>query len=156
MVKKNYQAEIRGKNIAKVMAKNKHVSLKYSNELCRQIRGKPIAKAEAFIERIMKKQQFLPLTRYNKKVGHRKGSSMSGVKAGRYPENACRVFLELLAQLRANADFKGLDANKLVIVHAFTSQGFSRITFQSRGRIAGKRRKEKSTHIEIVARESKA
>ena len=156
MVKTQYQAEINGKQISKAMAKNKDISIKYATEMCRELRGKPLAKSVAYLQRVIDKEDFLPLKRYNGKVGHRKGASKSGVKSGRFPQKLCKVFTELLEQIKANADFKGLDAEKLLIVHAFASQGFSRTSFQSKGRIAGKRRKSKSTHVEIITRETKA
>lgn len=156
MVKKGYQVKVKNeKSIAKAIAKNQPVSTKYSTEMCREIKGKTISGVEKRLQRILAKQQFLPLRKYNKKVAHRKGASVSGVKSGRFPKRLCTVFLKLLLSVKANADFKGLDSENLLITDCFASRGFARRSMQPKGRIAGKRRRRKSTHIEIIAREAK-
>jgi large subunit ribosomal protein L22 len=153
MVKRAYQVQIDGKMFAKAMVKNKPVSTKYATELCREIKGMPLAKAEAYLKRIINQEDYLPLRKYRKKVAHRKGRAKSGVKSGRYPKKLAQIMLELLEQARNNAVNKGLDEDKLMIVHAFASYGFRRISHQPKGHIAGKVRKKKSTHIEIIVQE---
>ena len=155
MVKKAYQAEISDASTARAFNSNASASLKYSTEICREIKGKQLDKAIAFLKRIINHEEFLPLRKFNKKVAHRKGESKSGVKSGRYPEKTCETFVNLLESVKANADFKGLDTEKLLIVHAFASQGFSRYSFQPKGKISGKRRKRKVAHIEVIVREGK-
>jgi large subunit ribosomal protein L22 len=156
MVKKNYQAMVGGeKKVARAMAKNQPVSTKYATELCREMRGKRLSDVEKRIERIRDGQEFLPLKQYNKKVPHRKGDSASGVKSGRFPRNLCRAMLKILESVKANADFKGLDSENLLIVHCFASHGFARAGMQAKGKISGKRRYKKSTHIEVIVREAK-
>lgn len=155
MVKKNYQIEISSpKKMAKVMAKNQKVSLKYSTELIREIKGKKVGKVERFLHDIIEQKDFLPLRKYVKKTGHRKGRSRSFTKVGRYPKRLAQNFLRILDSLKANADYSGLDSDNLLIVHGFASMGFGRASYQSQGRISGKKRKRKSTHIEIVAVEA--
>ena len=46
MTKRSYQVELKGKKIAKAMTKNANVSLKFSLELIREIKGKRVDKAE--------------------------------------------------------------------------------------------------------------
>ena len=60
----------------------------------------------------------------------------------------------MLNSVKANADYKGLNEENLIIIHAFSSQGFRRRSAQSQGRISGKRRKRKSTHMEVIVREA--
>jgi len=156
MVKKDYQIRLRSeKGFAKAIAKNQPVSTKYSTELCREIKGKRVSDAEAMINRILVKKDFLPLRKYRKKVPHRRGNSVSFTKTGRYPLKVCGAFLKLLESVKANADFKGLDSENLLIVHCFASRGFGRRGMQPKGRIAGKRTQRKSTHIEVIATEAK-
>ncbi len=153
MVKQNYQSEVTGdgKKVSKVILKNKRASLKYATEFARELKNKPIKKAEALLNDILEKKRYLPLRKYNKKVAHRPGKSESGVKSGRYPTGTTKIFLELMQNLRANADYKGLDSDKLVIKNIFASEGFRRMGYQSQGRISGKRRKRKSIHLEAIA-----
>lgn len=156
MVKKEYQVKVRDeKKAAKAIAKNQQVSTKYATEMCREIKAKKLSKVEKKLQRIIEKEEFLPLRTYNKKVAHRKGETKSGVKSGRYPEKLCKVFLKLLETVKANADFKGLDSENLLITHCFASRGFARRSTQPKGHIAGKRRRAKSTHIEIIVMEAK-
>jgi large subunit ribosomal protein L22 len=157
MVKKNYQLQLSvadKKKTASAMAKNSDMSLKYATEIIREIRGKPLVFAEKFLQDIIEHKRHLPLLQYKKKVAHRKGQAMSGVKAGRYPEKTCKAVLSILESVKANADYKGLDEEKLLVVHGFASQGFARISHQSQGHIGGKRRKRPSVHFEIIVREA--
>ncbi len=154
MVKKNYQAEnYDNKNSAKAILKSKPVSLKYSTEMANYIKNKPVSKAQKLLENIKEKKDFLPLKKYVKKIGHRKGAK---ARTGKYPQKVCDAFLELINNVKANASNKGLDENKLLITHVFASQGYQRVSYQSHGKIGGKRRKSKSTHIEMIALEAKS
>jgi len=156
MAKRDYQAEV-GKESkkAKALITNANVSLKYSTEVCNQIKGKLVEKMIAWLIRIERHEEFLPLKRYNKKVGHRKGDSKNGEKAGRYPEMTVRAFINLLELAKNNADFKGLDPEKLIILNAFASKGFTRMSYQSKGKISGKARRVNATHIEVIVQEVK-
>ncbi|MBI4045086.1 MAG: 50S ribosomal protein L22 [Candidatus Diapherotrites archaeon] len=154
MAKKNYQASFDPKKTCRVIGKNKPVSLKYSTELVREIKGKMVSSAEAFLNRVLEKKDFLPIRRYTSKIGHRKGEAKSFTKTGKYPFKVAKVFLGLLSDLRANADYKGMNAEKLLIVHGFASMGYRRTSNQPQGRISGKARKNKSTHIELIALEA--
>ncbi|MEM4662577.1 MAG: 50S ribosomal protein L22 [Candidatus Diapherotrites archaeon] len=157
MVKKEYQIkEFDEKTTAKALLKNRPISLKYATEICREIKGLPVEKAEKILNEIIQMKRYLPLKKYHKKVPHRKGKALSGQKAGRYPINACKAFLELISYAKANAENKGLDLEKLIIKHVFACQGYRRFSIQPKGRIAGKRRRKKSTHIEIVLQEVKS
>ncbi len=142
--------------MARALTTNQPVSLKYSLEIGRTIKGKNIQAAEKMLNDIISQKQYLPLRTYTKKVPHRKGTSVLGTKAGRYPQKTCHIWLNLLNSVKANADVKGLDSQKLQIIHATAFQGFQRIRNQSQGRISGKARKAKSAHLEIVVREAKS
>ena len=155
MVKKNYQVSAASGKIAKAMMKNKPVSLKYSLEIISNIKGQPVEKALVWLGRISRMENFLPLRKYNKKVGHRKGDSQMFAKAGRYPVRCVNALIELLQTVKANADYKGMDSENLLITHMFASQGFARMSYQSQGRISGKARKRKSTHLEVIVREAR-
>ncbi len=157
MSKKNYQSDsFDPKKTVRIMAKNSPVSLKYSIELLREMKGQKVDKMEKFLQRIIERKDFLPLRKYRKKVAHRRGEAKSFTKTGKYPVRLAKVFLKILANLRANADYKGLDANSLLICHCFASEGFRRYSGQSQGRISGKRRRRKATHIELIALEAAA
>ncbi|MFA6268655.1 MAG: 50S ribosomal protein L22 [archaeon] len=151
-----YQKEVgKPSKTARAYAGNSPVSVKYSTELCKQIKGKPVNKVIDFLNRIKSHEEFLPLPTYHKKVAHRKGDSREGTKSGRYPEKVADAFIQLLNLAKANADFKGLDAEKLLIIHAFANMGMNRFSYQSKGKIAGKARRRNATNIEIIVQEMK-
>ena len=157
MVKREYQLKgVNEKITAKAMLKNRPVSLKYATEICNEIKGLPVAKAEKILQEIIDRKRYLPLKKYKKKVPHRKGAAISGQKAGRYPVNTCKAFIELIGYAKANAENKGLDPEKLIIRHVFACQGYRRWSMQPKGRIAGKRRRRKSAHLEIILQEVQA
>jgi ribosomal protein uL22 len=155
MSKKNYYCEFNEKKDARAVASNQRASLKYSTQIIKQIKGKKMSKAEKFIQNVLEHKDFIPLVKYNEGTGHRKGDSKSGAKTGRYSDKTCEVFLNLLNSVKANADYKGLNKENLLIKNAFASQGYQKISYQKQGRIAGKRRKRKSVHLEIVVTEAK-
>ena len=155
MVKTTYQVGAESPKVAKAMMKNKPVSLKYSLEIISNIKGQRVEKSIAWLKRIASMKDFLPLRVYNKKVGHRKGEAQHYSKIGRYPIRCVNAFIELLESVKSNADYKGLDSENLMITHMFASQGYSRMSYQHQGRISGKARKTKATHIEVIVREAR-
>ncbi len=155
MVKKNYQVQLmQHKKTARAMMKNRPVSLKYSVEIISNIKGKRLDKALEWLDRIIRGEEYLPIRKYMKKMGHRKGEAKGFTKTGKYPFRCLKAFVELLKSAKANADYKGLDSENLLITHMFASQGFHRVSYQAQGRISGKMRKSKSTHLEIIVREA--
>ena len=131
-----YQNEVgKPSKTARAFLGNSPISVKYSTEVCKLIKTRPVNKVIDFLKRIESHEEFLPLKTYHKKVAHRKGDSRQGVKSGRYPEMVAREFIKLLELAKSNADNKGLDAEKLTIIHAFASMGVARFSYQSKGRI---------------------
>lgn len=157
MAKSNYQATPgKESKTARAILKNANISLKYATEMFREIKGQPVNKAIKRLHRIANMEEALPLLKYRRKIPHRKGDPKSGVKSGRYPVNTAKKFIEMLELAKANADFKGLDTEKLLVIHGFASQGFRRQGLQPKGKIGGKVRLRKSVHIEVIVLEVKA
>ena len=63
----------------------------------------------------------MPFKRHRKKLAHRRGAGGSG----RFPAKAARAILRVLENAEANATYKGLDAEKLMIVHASANKGIT-------------------------------
>ncbi|HLC35992.1 MAG TPA: 50S ribosomal protein L22 [archaeon] len=156
MVKKNYNfVPGNEEKIAKAFVSNARASLKYCTEYARELKGMRVEKAQRFLQNVIDKKEHLPLKKYNKNVGHRKGLARSGAKQGRYPINTSKIVLNLVNSVKANADYKGLDSDNLVIAHMFACCGFRRRGHQNQGRISGKVHLRKSTHLEIAVAEAK-
>ena len=105
------------KKITKAFGKELNMSWKHTNEICYAIRGMMVNKALAYLERVQKKEDFVPLRRHKKQVPHRKGKGRI-TKTGRWPVKAAKEVAGVLQNASANAEYKGLDAEKLKIEHA--------------------------------------
>jgi len=97
------------------------ISPKAAREICRYIRHMELRQAQAFLERVVAKQQAVPYRRHRKEVPHKRG--LQEWYAGRYPVKAARQILRILDDLKANANEKGLDVERLEIVHAAAHRG---------------------------------
>lgn len=94
------------------------ISPKAAREVCRYIRGMMLGKAKDRLQEVMELERPIPYLRHSKKVPHRRG--LKGFDAGRYPVKAAGEILKILGSVEANAEFKGLYADRLKIVHAAT------------------------------------
>ena len=136
---------------AKASGREIKVSHKHSREVCKTIKGMTLTNAKTYLRDVIDKKKPVPITRYNKKVGHRHGL----VKAfsGRYPIKAAAKILTILEAAEANAENKNLDTDRLNILHAAAYPGskMKRFTPRAHGRASPKY--ETLTHIEIVLNE---
>lgn len=100
------------------------ISTKDAVEVCGAIRGMMLEDAMAFLEDVVAKRAPVPFRRYKKKVAHHAGlASRWGVPSGRYPAKAAKEVLKVLKNAKANAETKGLDVEKLRVIHAAAQQG---------------------------------
>lgn len=95
------------------------VSPKFSREVCKAIVGLKLPEAKKLMEDVVAKKRMIPYRRYRKKRAHH--SQTRG--PGGYPVKIARMMLKLLESLEANAEFKGLDADEVVIIHAAAHKG---------------------------------
>lgn len=105
----------------KASAREISVSHKAAREVCRTIKGMMLARAKQYLKDVTAKKKPVPFRRYQKKLGHRHG--LERTFAGRFPIKAAGKILKLLEEAEANAENKGLDTDRLRIIHAATSQG---------------------------------
>jgi len=141
------------KDEAKAIALQCPISQKFSIELARELKRKPVRKALRYLDDIIELKRHVPLKRYNADVGHKKGQTISGVKSGRYPVKVAKFFKKILNAAISNADVKGLDKENLLIIGAVVSIGVRRFKIQPKGR--RRSRVSKATNIEIIVKEMK-
>jgi large subunit ribosomal protein L22 len=84
------------------------ISFKDAVEICKSIKGLDIESAKKFLEDVIAMKRMVPIKRYKKKLPHH---SLQGWYAGRYPVKASKYILDVVKQLEANAEYKGLDEN---------------------------------------------
>jgi len=121
------------------------ISLKDSIEVCNYIRGKDVDEAKKLLENVTCEKQAVPMRRFNKDRGHKKG-----IGPGKYPKNVCKEILELLEGVAANAQFKGLNTSSMLVKHISVQKGATQWHYGRQ-----RRRQMKRTHIELVVEEQK-
>jgi large subunit ribosomal protein L22 len=94
---------------------------KVAREICNRIKGMRLDEARDYLEDVIDKKKAVPYYRYRGKVPHRK--QLQGHDAGRFPEKAAGEILKILDSVEANAEFKGLYADRLKIIHMAAHRG---------------------------------
>ena len=127
------------------------ISPKAAREVCRFIRGMQLEKAKGALQEVMEKRRPVPYFRHDKKIPHRAG--VEGFDAGRYPVKAAKEILKVLEAAKANAEFKGLYADRLKIIHVSANR--SRVLRGYIPRAFGRSSpySEHLTHVEVAVEE---
>lgn len=94
-------------------------SPKSGRNVARAIKGMPVARAKAFLEEVKELKTAVPFKVRVRKIHHRKG----GMGSGKYPVQTVKCMLKVLESAEANAEYKGLDKERLVITHSTAYQG---------------------------------
>ncbi|MBI2184800.1 MAG: 50S ribosomal protein L22 [Thaumarchaeota archaeon] len=126
-------------------------SPKAAREACTTIKGKLLPDAKSYLERVSEMKEALPLRRYNKEVGHRR--QLQGFHSGAYPVKTVKGILEILNNLEANAGFKGMNTDRLQIIHAAAHRGLKVKNYTPRAQGRSSPSYNILTHIELVAKE---
>ena len=135
----------------KASAREVNVSPKATREVCKAIKGLRLDDARRFLEEVIAMKRAVPFRRYKKKVGHRSG--LQGFYAGRYPVKAAKAVLRVLENLEANAEFKGMDLDRLVIFHAAAYPGMKIKDYFPRAFGRSSPNFRTLVHIELAGRE---
>lgn len=127
------------------------ISPKHAREVCNTINGMRLEKAKRFLSQVIVKKQPVPFRRFIKKLGHRHG--MQQAMVGKYPVKAATEILKVVRNAESNAEFKGLDIERLRIIHASAYPGIKlkRSIPRAFGRSSPKNKS--LTHVEIVLEE---
>ena len=135
----------------KVSGREVKVSHKLACEVCRTIKGMMLSKAKQYLKEVMAKEKPVPIRRFRKKAGHRHG--LTKAFAGRYPVKTAKIILKLLTSAEANAENKGLDTDRMRIIHAAAYPGMKIKRFRPRAQGRSSPKIETLTHIELVLEE---
>ncbi len=141
--------EVDDRVCAKAMGKELHISPKDSQEICKEIKGMKLEKAQEYLKAVARKDKPVPYSRHGKKRAHRKGNMDSGA----FPVKAARAVLDVLENVEANAEYKGLIFEKLRIIHASANKGIVYPGFQSRAFGRATPSNKPTTNVEIVVKE---
>jgi large subunit ribosomal protein L22 len=126
------------------------MSPKKTYEVLNAIRGLDLDRARHVLEDAIALKRAIPFRRYNQETAHKRG-----VGPGRYPKKVCEAVMGVLANAEANAEFQGLDTDRLFVKVAASSRG--RIQKANMPRAQGRATpwNEQTTHVEIVLGERK-
>ncbi len=133
---------------AKASGRELRVSHKAAREVCNTVKGMYLDEAKAFLGQVILQKKPIPFHRFKKKVGHRHG--LQKAFAGRYPVKAARGVLEVLEGAEANAEYKGLNIERLRIIHASAYPGMKIKGYIPRAFGRSSPRFETLCHIELV------
>ena len=132
-------------NYAKAYGRDLSISTKKSVEICNNIRGKQLKKAEQILEKAITKERPIVMKRYIRDAAHKKGMA-----TGKYPVKAATSILKILKNAESNAQNKGLSTKDMVVQHVVAHKASTPWRYGRQ-----RRRKTKRTHIEIVLLERK-
>ncbi len=133
---------------ARSIRKNCNISFKDAVNIAHNLKGMDLSKAEALLDDVMNKQRPIKYFRYLDSVSHRKGYG-----PGRYPVRAVKQFKTLIDNVKANAEFKGMDTDSLRINMITANKGpmLKRFTPKAYGRAGANNRD--MVHLSIVVEE---
>jgi ribosomal protein L22 len=129
--------KVKKKEIAIFKGINIPISMKYSRDICKFIKGQTIQKAILMLQTVSEGKKAIPM---KGEYPHRKGKMASG----KYPKNASRWFIKMLKTLSANSSVNGLE-------NPFIIQAIANIGERPYGRFGSIKRKR--THILIKAKD---
>ena len=133
--------------------REKDISHKHAREIAVAIKGRSIEKARELLENVISRKEAIPYRRYNNEVAHR-SNIRDGFFAGRFPKKAASEFLRILDNLESNAEYKGMDLDRLRIVSAAVHKGTKLKWFQPRAMGRSSPKFDTLVHVELVAQEA--
>jgi len=140
--------ELDPEKTAKASGREIRVSPKSATEICKTIKGMKLDKARNLLNQVIQKKKPIPFHKHKKKAAHRHG--LQKAYAGKYPVKAAQKILEVLESAEANAEYKGLDIEKLRITHASAYPGMKIKRFIPRAFGQTTPRFETLCHIELA------
>jgi len=142
-----YQAES-GVSVARARGIELPISPKKTYEVLNAIRGLPVEKAKTLLEQVVALKRPVPFRRYNQETAHHRGSG-----PGRYPKKVARSVLDVLRNAEENAEYDGLDSERLYVRIASSARGRIRKASMPRAHGHADRWNEQTTNVEIVLAE---
>ena len=144
-----YQPET-GVNVARARGIEIPMSPKKTYEVLNAIRGLPVERARTFLEEVVALKRAVPFRRYNQEVSHKPRTG-----PGRYPKKVATQVLAVLENAAENAEYEGLDTDRLFVRIASCARGRIRKATMPRAHGRATAWNEQTTNIEIILAERK-
>ena len=152
MARINYSQKISGDNIAKAKANELNMSPKHSIEIATFIRHQRVNDAIAYLNEVVGLKKAIPFRRFNRNVAHKRGLP-GNWDAGRYPVKASKAYIRVLESVKKNAEYIGLDADNLEIIHVSANRGRAQKSFFPRAMGRATPKVRETVNLEVVVRE---
>jgi len=145
------EEELDPEKTVKASGRELRVSPKSAREVCKTIKGMMLTRAKRYLKDVMTKKKPVPFKRFKKKGGHRRG--LEKAFTGRYPVKTAKHILKILEGAEANAEYKGLDTERLRIIHASAYPGMKIKGYMQRAFGRSSPKFETLCHIEVALEE---
>ena len=152
MARIDYSQKISGDTIARAKANELNMSPKHSIEIATFIRHQRVNEAIAYLKDVVGLKKAVPFRRFNRNVAHKRGLP-GNWDAGRYPVKASKEYIRVLESVKKNAEYIGLDADNLEIIHVSANRGRAQKSFFPRAMGRASPKVRETVNIEIVVRE---
>merc|ERR1712045_110000 len=122
---------------AKARGSNLRVHFKNTRETAQAIKKMPLHRATTYLKNVIEQKEIIPFRRFMGGVGRHAQAKVHGTSQGRWPKKSAEFLLHLLKNAKSNAEYKGLDADHLVIDHIQVNRApkMRRRTYRAHGRI---------------------
>jgi large subunit ribosomal protein L22 len=134
--------------VAKAIGKDLDISFKKTVVVCDALRGMDLDEAITLLEGVVALEKPIHFRKYLKGV-----SQVSGEGIAKYPKKVANEALKVLKNAQSNADYKGLDTEKLEIICIQANKGPSRKRRKPKGR--WKAWKTQYVSIQAIVKEKK-
>jgi large subunit ribosomal protein L22 len=139
-----------GVNVARARGIEVPISPKKTYEVLNAIRGLPLDRARTVLEDAAALRRAIPFRRYNQETAHH-----TGVGPGRYATKVVKNVLKVLQNAEENAEYEGMDTDRLFVKVAASARGRIRRANMPRAHGRATQWNEQTTNIEIVLAERK-
>jgi large subunit ribosomal protein L22 len=139
-----------GVNVARARGVEVPISPKKTYEVLNAIRGLPLDRARTVLEDAAALRRAIPFRRYNQETAHH-----VGVGPGRYATKVVKNILKILENAEENAEYEGMDTDRLYVKVAASGRGRIRKASMPRAHGRATAWNEQTTNIEIVLAERK-
>merc|ERR1712213_117934 len=116
---------------------NLRVHFKNTRETAQAIKKMPLSRATRYLKNVIAQKEIIPFRRFMGGVGRHAHAKAHGTSQGRWPKKSAEFLLHLLKNAESNAEYKGLDADHLVVDHIQVNRApkMRRRTYRAHGRI---------------------
>ncbi|MFN3804960.1 MAG: 50S ribosomal protein L22 [Pyrobaculum sp.] len=146
---RRYGVKIAPEQIARAYWPEQRVSWKKCVEVARFVKGMTLRQAEGWLRDVVELKKPVPIRTFKKKQAHH-ATPWRGWPVAKWPVKVARRFLQALENLENNARFRGLDVERVVVIHAAAHKGVKIRNIMPRAFGRATRFDEETVNIEVV------